>query len=105
MKHTEKQIEQIAKDILEKTNFIYDTKQKMIIRENEDLYLDGKKINSWNVSIFFGEEDWGKNQLAGLVINDDNGHPIYLQHSFNSFIYYKVNDNGEIITELKQGSK
>ncbi|NML55867.1 MULTISPECIES: hypothetical protein [Chryseobacterium] len=105
MKHTEKQIEQIAKDILEKTNFIYDTKEKMIIRENEDLYLDGKKINSWNVSIFFGEEDWGKNQLAGLVINDDNGHPIYLQHSFNSFIYYKVNDNGEIITEVKQGSK
>lgn len=90
---------------LEKTNFIYDTKEKMIIRENKDFYLDGEKINSWNVSVFFGEEDWGKNQLAGLVINDENGHPIYLQHSFNSFIYYKVSDNGEIFTEVRQGSK
>ncbi|MFP3597770.1 hypothetical protein [Chryseobacterium sp. SIMBA_029] len=53
MKHTEKQI-------LEKTNFRYDTKEKMIIRENEYFYLDGEEINSWNVSVFFGEEDWGK---------------------------------------------
>ncbi|QRA43120.1 hypothetical protein [Chryseobacterium cucumeris] len=105
MKHTKEQIEEIAKDVLEKTNFIYDTKEKMIIRENKDFYLDGEKINSWNVSVFFGEEDWGKNQLAGLVINDENGHPIYLQHSFNSFIYYKVSDNGEIFTEVRQGSK
>ena len=77
----------------------------MIIRENEDFYLDGEKINSWNVSVFFGKEDWEKNQLAGLVINDENGHPIYLQHSFNSFIYYKVSDNVEIFTEVRQSSK
>ncbi|GEJ45154.1 hypothetical protein [Chryseobacterium sp. ON_d1] len=105
MKHTKEQIEEIAKEVLDKTNFIYDTKEKMIVRENEDFYLDGEKINSWNVSVFFGEEDWGKNQLAGLIINDDTGHPIYLQHSFNSFIYYRTNENGEISTEVRQGSK
>ncbi len=33
------------------------------------------------------------------------GRPIYLQHSFNSFIYYKTHENGEISTEVRQGSK
>lgn len=60
MKHTKQQIEEIAKEVLDTTNFTYDVKGKMIVHENEDFYLDGEKINSWNVSVFFGEEDWAK---------------------------------------------
>lgn len=105
MKHTKEQIESIAKKILKKTKFSFDQKEPIMINEIEDFHHIGKTIKAWNVSVFFGKEDWGRNQIAGLVIGDEDGNPIYLQHSLNSFIYYQIDKDGNISSTTQQGSR
>lgn len=105
MKHTKEQIAIIAKNILKKTKFTFDEKESFLINKIDNYIFNKEEFNAWKISLFFGEEDWGRNQIASLIINDENGRPIFLQHSLNSFIYYDVDADGNIIAVPRQGSK
>jgi hypothetical protein len=93
MKHSEKEIKDKAKIILDDAGRNYDFKIIKALFLSDDLMISGqykgKKIPAWTVvihSTFLFEET-----SDFLMINDEDGEPLYLQTKHGPYVIKKVN--------------
>ncbi len=102
MKHSVKEIEEIAKGILAKIDFSYDKTIDMGIEELDlNLLYHGMTKPTWVVDFVFETGVSSKTRPGFMYIDDESGKPIIIKHQ-DAKIELTVLENGKIIKKIKR---
>ncbi|KAB2913639.1 MAG: hypothetical protein F9K23_16580 [Bacteroidetes bacterium] len=99
MKHTEKEILDIAKDVLRKLEFPYDKSVELkaiAVDKKDNRFSKPTWVVAYQIAIQFTPR-----RLAFLYIDDETGAPLLIFHS-HANVYLTLNEDGTIEKTVKR---